>query len=262
MAQFGLVTTDEIETENQLVIEGAGSLSTHMETAKEQFELAFGCFKKSVRHIWLMGESLTKGFELHKQLKKKNKSQPNWDVVLKDHGISVPSDNRARRLYKSFPIFEELQDNSIMEAYERVGITNSAKKQPATKGEATKSETSNKQSSSTPIESVNDNAEETSEGANESNQIAPVDFGDDNEADSESDTETQSTDRDLIDPTDESEFVLDDLDSMIADAESIQATKVIDKDIDKAIIRIDAAVKLLNQIKTDLEARHNAHAAA
>ncbi len=259
MKQFGLVTTDEIETENQIANEGAGSLSDQMKTAKTQYELAFGYHKKTAEHVWLMGQALTKAKELHKQLKKQNKTQPNWDTVLEEHGITVPSDNRARRLYKGCSNIEQLQGRTIMQAYKAVGISNSTKTKPTTKSEAAASETSNDQLSSTLIDSSSENAEEMAEDvwrdATESDLMDPNDNDSDDDVESDDENDTDHHGTDLSDEEEDSKDVLDELDSLIAKAESIQTSEISDDDISEAFKRIDHVTQRLDEMTDELIAR-------
>jgi hypothetical protein len=100
-----------------------------MKAAKEEFDSAFAAHKKCAVHVWNMGKYLTEAKGKRDGLKKKKgKNQPNWEVLLKEYGISVASDNRARRLYANCPDQDAISDLSIMDAYEVAGIPDSSKK--------------------------------------------------------------------------------------------------------------------------------------
>jgi hypothetical protein len=133
----------EVQTEDQP--EGQElSLQDALRLAKKHYELGLGCAKQSVEHVWLMGKALTEAKSKHKLRKEKwGKNEPNWDVVLRGIGISVPSDNRARRLYQAFPNVEQVQGKGIMEAYQEGGISkiplpNAATSEGSNKSNATR----------------------------------------------------------------------------------------------------------------------------
>lgn len=113
--------------------EGEGhSMQDYLRAAKDQYDLALGCAKQTVQHVWLMGKALTEAKEKHKLRKQKlGKDEPNWDVRLKEIGISVPSDNRARRLFEAFPQLEQVEGKKIMEAYQEAGISRLPLPKPA-----------------------------------------------------------------------------------------------------------------------------------
>lgn len=256
MTTLALANIEAIEAENQFAGEGTGSLADQMQAAKTQSDLAFGCLKKSVEHVWLMGQALTKAKELHKALKKKNKTQPNWESVLDEHGISIPSDNRARRLYAGFPNVEQIQDRTIMEAYELVGITNSAKKKLVTNCEAAQCETSNAQRLSMPSSSPNDDDEWPD--AKESDLI---DSDDESDEDEDNGTALQVIEAGLVDDEEISNDVIELFDSLIEEVGSVQMSQLIDDHLDSALTRVEKLADLVIQIQVDLEARLTAHAA-
>lgn len=134
-ANAAIVPGDEITVRSEVVPIDTAGLSVSellpklMKAAKEEFDSAFAAHKKCAVHVWNMGKYLTEAKAKRDGLKKKKgKDQPNWEVMLKEYGISVASDNRARRLYANCPDQDAISDLSIMDAYEVAGIPDSSKK--------------------------------------------------------------------------------------------------------------------------------------
>lgn len=123
-ARESIVSSDENPVGAELVSDEQGaSLPDLLKAAKEQFDLAFNTHKKCAEHVWLMGKFLTDAKGKHAVRKeKKGKNEPNWEVLLKEHGISVSSDYRARLVFKTVPILDQISGLRIMDAYEVAGI--------------------------------------------------------------------------------------------------------------------------------------------
>lgn len=261
IANLGNYTVND----GQITKEGTG-LEAQMENAKTELELGFACYKKTVEHVWRMGEALTKAKVLHNTLKKElGSAQPKWEDILKQYGISVPSDNRARRLYHGCPNIEQLEGLTIMEAYDLAGITRSVRRESETKDVIVVPAVAEKDSKTadSPNSDSKQPAEDEWPDVKESDLFDTADdeFEDNVESGDDFDPDLHISESDLSDPVDESQDVLDHLEAMIEEIQSVQTSKVLDDHLDEAVSRIEKLSEMMLQIKFDLEVRVPVHAA-
>ncbi len=222
------------------------SVQDYLWAAKEQYDLALGCAKQSVQHVWLMGKALAEAKAKHKLRKQElGKDEPNWELLLKGIGLSVASDNRARRLFQAFPNVEQVQGKGIMEAYQEAGIS----RLPLPKAE----ESDNSH--------TNENRDQRESVANDSSQIA-ANRGDEvvkTEAANDSSTDEEDSNEEAFDSDGEDlenqRSYVDMLHDISADMEVMRnrIDNLSDEETKAALAEVELIVKYAIDIKIRLE---------